>query len=118
MQGVDEFGPARLSKLAADYDTAAQKANYAAGNGAAQWVYGPGTKKAIADSTSEIAAADPSTNCTGPRGRWTLGSLSDGELRRRRGAVVAPVAAWAAGLADPIPHADRPGPTPSGGPTT
>lgn len=63
VQGVvDEFGPAGLSKLAADYDTAAQKANYAAGNGAAQWVYGPGTKKSIADSTSEIAAADPSTH--------------------------------------------------------
>ena len=63
VQGVvDEFGPADLSKLAADYDTAAQKANYAAGNSAAQWVYGPGTKKSVADRTSEVAAADPSTH--------------------------------------------------------
>ncbi|WP_405952615.1 alpha/beta hydrolase [Streptomyces prunicolor] len=63
VQGVvDEFGPADLSELAADYDTAAQKANYAAGNSAAQWVYGPGTKKSVADRTSEVAAADPSTH--------------------------------------------------------
>jgi acetyl esterase/lipase len=63
VQGVvDEFGPADLSELAADYDTAAQKANYAAGNSAAQWVYGPDTKKSVADRTSEVAAADPSTH--------------------------------------------------------
>lgn len=63
VQGVvDEFGPADLSELAADYDTAAQKANYTAGNSAAQWVYGPGTKKSIADRTSEVAAADPATH--------------------------------------------------------
>jgi len=63
VQGVvDEFGPADLSKLAADYDTAAQKANYAAGNSAAQWVYGPGTKKSVANRTSEVAAADPATH--------------------------------------------------------
>ncbi|MFI6542039.1 prolyl oligopeptidase family serine peptidase [Streptomyces prunicolor] len=63
VQGVvDEFGPADLSELAADYDTAAQKANYAAGNSAAQWVYGPGTEKSVADRTSEVAAADPSTH--------------------------------------------------------
>jgi acetyl esterase/lipase len=63
VQGVvDEFGPADLSKLAADYDTAAQKANYAAGNSAAQWVYGPGTKKSVADRTSEVAGADPATH--------------------------------------------------------
>ena len=65
VQGVvDEFGPADLSKLAADYDTAAQKANYAPGNSAAQWVYGPGTKKSVADRTSEVAAADPATHIT------------------------------------------------------
>ncbi len=65
VQGVvDEFGPADLSKLAADYDTAAQKANYAPGNSAAQWVYGPGTRKSIADRTSEVAAADPATHIT------------------------------------------------------
>ena len=65
VQGVvDEFGPANLSQLAADYDTAAQKANYAAGNTAAQWVYGPGSKKSIADYTSEVASADPATHIT------------------------------------------------------
>ena len=65
VQGVvDEFGPADLSELAADYDTAAQKANYAPGNSAAQWVYGPGTKKSVADRTSEVAAADPATHIT------------------------------------------------------
>jgi acetyl esterase/lipase len=65
VQGVvDEFGPANLSQLAADYDTAAQKANYTAGNTAAQWVYGPGSKKSIADYTSEIAAANPSSHIT------------------------------------------------------
>ncbi|WP_405866791.1 alpha/beta hydrolase [Streptomyces sp. NBC_01515] len=65
VQGVvDEFGPADLSELAADYDTAAQKANYAAGNSAAQWVYGPGTKKSVANRTGEVAAADPGTHIT------------------------------------------------------
>ncbi|MFD8818606.1 alpha/beta hydrolase fold domain-containing protein, partial [Streptomyces sp. NPDC059627] len=48
VQGVvDEFGPANLSELASDYDQAAQDGNYAAGNAAAQWVYGPGTSKSI-----------------------------------------------------------------------
>lgn len=61
---VDEFGPADLSELAADYDTAAQKANYTAGNSAAQWVYGPGTEKSVAEHTSQVAAADPATHIT------------------------------------------------------
>jgi acetyl esterase/lipase len=62
VQGVvDEFGPSNLSELAADYDTAARQANYVAGNSAAQWVYGPGTKKSIAQYTSQIAAANPIT---------------------------------------------------------
>lgn len=73
VQGVvDEFGPADLSKLAADYDTAAQKANYAPGNSAAQWVYGPGTKKSIADRTSEVAAADPATHITSKTAPFVL----------------------------------------------
>ncbi|MFJ5266600.1 prolyl oligopeptidase family serine peptidase [Streptomyces sp. NPDC088387] len=63
VQGVvDEFGPADLSRIAADFDSAAQKANYTAGDAVAQWVYGPGTKKSVADRTSEVAAADPSTH--------------------------------------------------------
>ncbi|WP_406463960.1 alpha/beta hydrolase [Streptomyces sp. NBC_01622] len=73
VQGVvDEFGPADLSKLAADYDTAAQKANYAAGNSAAQWVYGPGTKKSVADRTSEVAAADPATHISSKTAPFVL----------------------------------------------
>jgi acetyl esterase/lipase len=73
VQGVvDEFGPADLSTLAADYDTAAQKANYTAGNTAAQWVYGPGTKKSIEDRTSQIAAADPSTHITSKTAPFVL----------------------------------------------
>lgn len=73
VQGVvDEFGPADLSELAADYDTAAQKANYAAGNSAAQWVYGPGTKKSVADRTSEVAAADPATHISAKTAPFVL----------------------------------------------
>jgi len=59
---VDEFGPSDLSKLAADYDTATQNANYIPGNSAAQWVYGQGTKKSIKDDTPAIQAADPATH--------------------------------------------------------
>jgi len=73
VQGVvDEFGPADLSKLAADYDTAAQKSNCAAGNSAAQWVYGPGTKKSVADRTSEVAAADPATHISSKTAPFVL----------------------------------------------
>ncbi|MER5792261.1 alpha/beta hydrolase [Streptomyces sp. NPDC001980] len=65
VQGVvDEFGPANLSRLAADYDQAAKDFNYAAGNSAAQWVYGPGTTKSVAQYTSQVAAADPATHIT------------------------------------------------------
>ncbi|MER5523818.1 alpha/beta hydrolase [Streptomyces sp. NPDC002677] len=63
VQGVvDEFGPADLSKLAADYDRAAQDSNYAAGNASAQWVYGPGTGKSVKQYTAQVAAADPATH--------------------------------------------------------
>lgn len=59
---IDEFGPSDLSKLAADYDTATQKANYAPGNALAQWVFGPGTRKSILDGpAAAVAAADPIT---------------------------------------------------------
>jgi acetyl esterase/lipase len=73
VQGVvDEFGPSNLSELAADYDTAAQKANYVAGNSAAQWVYGPGTKKSIAEYTSQIAGADPITHISSKTAPFVL----------------------------------------------
>ncbi|MFC8520319.1 prolyl oligopeptidase family serine peptidase [Streptomyces sp. NPDC057257] len=63
VQGVvDEFGPANLSKIASDYDQAAQDSNYAAGNSAAQWVYGPATTRSVREYTSEVAAADPATH--------------------------------------------------------
>ena len=58
---VDEFGPANLSKLGSDYDEAAYKANTAPGNSTAEWVYGTGTKKSVAQYTPQVAAADPST---------------------------------------------------------
>lgn len=62
VQGViDEFGPSDLSQVAADYDQAAQDANYVPGNNAAQWVYGQGTTKSIKDDTPEMQAADPIT---------------------------------------------------------
>ncbi|MGY5056708.1 prolyl oligopeptidase family serine peptidase [Streptomyces sp. 900105755] len=65
VQGVvDEFGPADLSRLAADYDQAAKDFNYAAGNAAAQWVYGPGTTRSVAQYTGQVAAADPATHIT------------------------------------------------------
>ncbi|MFK0281149.1 alpha/beta hydrolase fold domain-containing protein [Streptomyces sp. NPDC090499] len=65
VQGVvDEFGPADLSRLAADYDQAAKDFNYAAGNSAAQWVYGPGTTRSVAQYTDQVAAADPATHIT------------------------------------------------------
>ncbi|MGA6227057.1 prolyl oligopeptidase family serine peptidase [Streptomyces umbrinus] len=63
VQGVvDEFGPANLSELASDYDQAAKDSNYAAGNPAAQWIYGSGTTKSIKEYSGQIAAADPATH--------------------------------------------------------
>jgi len=73
VQGVvDEFGAGNLSELAADFDTATQKANYTAGNTAAQWVYGTGTKKSIATYTSQMAAADPSTHISSKTAPFVL----------------------------------------------
>jgi len=46
--------------VAANYDVATQKANYAPGNSLAEWVFGPGTKKSILNGPAkEAAAADP-----------------------------------------------------------
>jgi acetyl esterase/lipase len=58
---VDEFGPSDISKVAADYDVAAQNANYAAGDSLAQFVFGAGTKLSVEDDPATIAAANPVT---------------------------------------------------------
>ena len=60
VQGVvDQFGSSDLSKLAADFDQAAQDADYTPGNSLALWVYGPGTKNSVKNPTAAIAAANP-----------------------------------------------------------
>lgn len=58
---VDEFGPSDLSKTASDFDAATQKTYLAAGTSSAQFVFGAGTKKSLADDPAAIKAADPST---------------------------------------------------------
>jgi acetyl esterase/lipase len=58
---VDEFGPSDISKVAADYDTAAQQGNYAAGNSLAQFVFGKGTKLSVEDDPSVEELSDPIT---------------------------------------------------------
>ena len=61
---VDQFGASDISKLAADFDEAAQKADYAPGNALAQFVFGPGTKLSIVDDPAKTTAADPVTYVT------------------------------------------------------
>jgi len=58
---VDEFGPSDISNVASDYDAAAQKANYAAGNSLAQFVFGPSTTLSVKDDPAAMAAANPVT---------------------------------------------------------
>ncbi|MDX6356857.1 MAG: hypothetical protein QOF98_3760 [Streptomyces sp.] len=58
---VDKFGPSDLSKLAADFDEAAQEAAAAPGSPFAAYVFGPGTGKSLQDSPELIAQADPAT---------------------------------------------------------
>jgi acetyl esterase/lipase len=58
---VDEFGPSDIAKVAADYDTAAKKGNYAAGNSLAQFVFGTGTKLSVEDDPSVEELSDPIT---------------------------------------------------------
>ncbi|WP_254646770.1 alpha/beta hydrolase [Streptomyces sp. GbtcB6] len=58
---VDDFGPADLSKIGADYDDKTKQENLAVGNMTAKWVYGPDTKKSVAEYTDEVKAADPAT---------------------------------------------------------
>jgi acetyl esterase/lipase len=61
---VDEFGPSDIAKVAADYDVAAQQANYVAGNSLAQFVIGIGTKLSVEDDPAADAAASPLTYVT------------------------------------------------------
>lgn len=61
---VDEFGPSDILKVAADYDVAAQNANYAAGDSLAQFVFGPDTKLSVEDDPTAVAAANPLTYVT------------------------------------------------------
>ena len=58
---VDEFGPSDIAKVAADYDTAAKKGNYAPGNSLAQFVFGTGTKLSVEDDPSAEELSDPIT---------------------------------------------------------
>jgi acetyl esterase/lipase len=59
---VDEFGPSDLSKVAADYDTAAQQGNYAVGNSLAQFVFGKkGTELSVVDDPFVEELSDPIT---------------------------------------------------------
>jgi acetyl esterase/lipase len=61
---VDEFGPSDISKVAADYDTAAQQGNYVAGNSLAQFVFGTGTKLSVEDDPSVEQLSNPITYVT------------------------------------------------------
>jgi acetyl esterase/lipase len=58
---VDEFGPSDLSKIAADYDAAMQKAKNRPGNPLAKFVLGPDTELSVDDDPSEVRAANPAT---------------------------------------------------------
>jgi acetyl esterase/lipase len=58
---IDQFGPSDLSKIGADFDPAYQRVLLSPGNGTAQWVYGPGTKKSVSDDPRAIARANPAT---------------------------------------------------------
>lgn len=58
---VDKFGPSDLSKVGADFDDTARKANTAPGNFLAQWVFGPGTKKSVTADPAVVARANPVT---------------------------------------------------------
>ncbi|MER5790252.1 alpha/beta hydrolase [Streptomyces sp. NPDC001980] len=58
---IDDFGPANLSRIGADFDDKTEQANLTAGNMTAKWVYGPDTKKSVAAYTDQVKAADPAT---------------------------------------------------------
>ncbi|MER5523639.1 alpha/beta hydrolase [Streptomyces sp. NPDC002677] len=58
---IDDFGPADLSRIGADFDDKTEQANLTAGNMTAKWVYGPDTEKSVAEYTDAVKAADPAT---------------------------------------------------------
>jgi acetyl esterase/lipase len=58
---VDEFGPSDISKIASDYDTAAQEMNYAAAIWLAQFVFGARTTLSVQDDPAAMASANPLT---------------------------------------------------------
>jgi acetyl esterase/lipase len=58
---VDEFGPSDISKIASDYDSAAQEMNYAAANWLAQFVFGPDTRMSVRDDPAAVGAANAVT---------------------------------------------------------
>jgi acetyl esterase/lipase len=77
---VDQFGPSNLSKVGDDYDAAAKQANLAPGNNLAQFVYGAGTGKSVAQYTAQVAAADPTTYITAAAPPFVLLQGSNDEL--------------------------------------
>jgi acetyl esterase/lipase len=58
---IDEFGSSDISKIASDYDIAAQEINYAAANWLAQFVFGPRTTMSVKDDPAAMAPANPLT---------------------------------------------------------
>jgi acetyl esterase/lipase len=56
---IDEFGPSDISKIASDYDIAAQEVNYAAANWLAQFIFGPDTRLSVKDDPAAMAPANP-----------------------------------------------------------
>ncbi|MFC9842822.1 prolyl oligopeptidase family serine peptidase [Streptomyces sp. NPDC060223] len=62
---VDDFGPANLSTIGADFDEPTKEANVTPGNMTSKWVYGPDTDKSVAEYTDEVKAADPATYADG-----------------------------------------------------
>jgi len=57
---LDKFGPSDYSKVAADFDAAAQKANYSADNNLARYA-GVGAGKSVLDNAQAVARANPIT---------------------------------------------------------
>jgi acetyl esterase/lipase len=62
---VDKFGPSDLSKIAADFDPAAQEAYAGPDNAIAQYVNGPKSGKSLKDDPEAVASADPVTHIDG-----------------------------------------------------
>jgi acetyl esterase/lipase len=77
---IDEFGPSDISKIASDYDIAAQEVNYAAGNSFAQFVFGPGTTLSVRDDPIATAAANPVTYVRASSAPFLLLHGSDDQL--------------------------------------